>query len=139
MNIEKSSFNSRTIRHHGRNVKRFREMLGIKQESFADQLNMSQQTISRLESREEIEDELLDRIAKILNVPVDAIKNLSDENAVNIISNTFQDESAANVNSTNHFRCNFNPLDKVIELYERIVKEKEEQIIALEQRLKEKK
>ena len=35
--------------HHGRNVKRIREMLGIKQEALAIDLGISQQAISALE------------------------------------------------------------------------------------------
>ena len=38
--------------HHGRNVKRLREILGIKQEVLADGLSLSQQTISRFEAQE---------------------------------------------------------------------------------------
>jgi len=39
--------------HLGQNVKRLRKMLGIKQ-TLADGLGLSQQTISRIESQEEL-------------------------------------------------------------------------------------
>ncbi|MGY0036434.1 hypothetical protein [Pedobacter sp. NJ-S-72] len=44
--------------HEGRNVKRFREMMGIKQEGLAFELGgeWSQKRISVLESKEKIED-----------------------------------------------------------------------------------
>ncbi len=47
--------------HHGRNIKRFREMLGIKQEAFADQLgeDWTQRRVSLLEQKEEIDVEIL--------------------------------------------------------------------------------
>jgi len=59
----------RTV-HQGRNVKRFREMLGIKQEALADQLggDWSQKKISLLESKEILEAALLDELAKALKV-----------------------------------------------------------------------
>ncbi len=61
--------------HHGRNIKRLREMLGVKQEHIANELNMTQQAISKLEQKEQIEEEILERVSKVLNIPLDAIKN----------------------------------------------------------------
>jgi len=77
--------------HQGRNIKRFREMFGIKQEGLALELgdDWNQKTISLLEQKEVIELELLEQIAKVLKVPVEAIKNFDEEKAVHIISNTF--------------------------------------------------
>lgn len=111
--------------HQGRNVKRFREMLGLKQEGLAMELgeDWNQKKVSLLEAKEEIEPALLDQVAKALKVPAEAIKNFDEQAAVNIISNTFNDEASAyNMN----YKCTFNPLDKVVELYERMLKEKDE-------------
>lgn len=123
--------------HHGRNVKRFREMLGIKQEALADQLggDWSQKKISLLESKETIEPGLLDELAKALKVPSEAIKNFSEEAAFNIISNTFHDHSANNLN----YQCTFNPLDKMVELYEALLKSEREKVAMLEKLLQGKK
>ncbi|MBS7566834.1 helix-turn-helix transcriptional regulator [Mucilaginibacter sp. Bleaf8] len=103
--------------HQGRNVKRFREMLGLKQEALALALgnDWSQKRVSLLEAKEIIEEDILGQVAAILKVPVEAIKNFDEEKAVNIISNTFNDTSmlnAVNYNPT------FNPIDKLIEVYE---------------------
>ncbi|GHU68367.1 transcriptional regulator [Bacteroidia bacterium] len=125
-----------TIRkiHRGRNVKRWREMLGIKQEILAENIGLSQQTISRLEMQETIEDEVLEKIAKELNTTAEVLKNFDEETAINIISNTFQDQSVGIAN-----QCTFNPLDKLIELYEeqsllyqQIIREKDEKYNLLE-------
>ncbi len=104
--------------HHGRNVKRFREMLGIKQEAFAFDLgdDWSQDKISRLEQKEEIDDKLLQQIAALLKVPVEAIKNFDEEAAVNVISSTFNDYAAVINNNPV-----FNPIEKIMELFERLV------------------
>ena len=50
------------IIHQGRNVKRFREMLGIKQEALAVELgdDWNQRKVSLLEQKEVIEDELVE-------------------------------------------------------------------------------
>ncbi|MCX2585937.1 helix-turn-helix domain-containing protein [Pedobacter sp. MR22-3] len=107
--------------HEGRNVKRFREMMGIKQEGLAASLgeDWSQKKISVLESKEKIEDTLLAEIAKILKVPEEAIRNFDEERAVNIIANTFQDDSVAYVEN---YKCTFNPLDKLMETVEELKK-----------------
>ena len=115
--------------HQGRNVKRFREMLGIKQEALAQELgeDWTQKKVSLLEGKEEIEPELLEQVAKVLKVPSDAIKNFDEQAAINVIANTFTDESFShNVFSPNH--CTFNPLDKVVELYERLLQAEREKV-----------
>jgi transcriptional regulator with XRE-family HTH domain len=118
--------------HQGENVKRIREVRGIKQEALGHAIDYSQQSISRLEGKQKIKDELLEKMAKEMNVPVEAIKSFDEEKAINIVSNTFQDDAAG------YNKCTFNSLEKMVELYERIIKEKEEKIILLEQLLKEK-
>ena len=120
--------------HQGRNVKRFREMLGFKQEGLAMELgeDWNQKKVSLLEAKEEIEPALLEQVAKVLKVPSEAIKNFDEQAAVNIISNTFNDEASAyNMN----YKCTFNPLDKVIELYERMLKENKEMIDELRRKI----
>ncbi|HCO67240.1 MAG TPA: transcriptional regulator [Dysgonomonas sp.] len=118
--------------HHGYNTKRLREILGIKQEDFAERIGMSQQTISRFENTETLDEETLRKIADALKVPVEAIKNFSDGQTNNFI-NTFYDNSGFN------YQCTFNPLDKVIELYERIIQTEREKVALLEEVLKYKK
>lgn len=55
------------IIHQGRNIKRFREMLGIKQEALANELgdDWNQRKISLLEQKDVVEDELLVQVAKL--------------------------------------------------------------------------
>ena len=104
--------------HEGRNIKRIREMLGIKQEALAADLGdeWNQKKISLLEGKETIEPEILEEVAKALKVPVEAIKNFDEERAINIISNTFSDFKDNAIANANY--CTFNPIDKIIELYE---------------------
>nr|WP_314499616.1 helix-turn-helix transcriptional regulator [uncultured Chryseobacterium sp.] len=128
--------------HQGRNVKRFREILGIKQEALAFDLgdDWSQKKVSLLEQKEIINDSLLQKISEIFNIPVEAFQNFSEEQAINIISNSFDQGSIANNNSTNsNVNCTVNPLDKILEfhddkiaLYEKMLKEKDEMILRME-------
>lgn len=125
-------------RNDGYSVKRLREILGIKQEDLADKLQISQQTISKIEQKDILEDDLLNNIAKALNVSVEAIKNFSEDAALNIISNSFTSNDTSTLNAVN-YQCSFNPLDKIIELYERMLKAEQEKVNILEQMLKDKK
>ncbi|MBK7884705.1 MAG: helix-turn-helix transcriptional regulator [Chitinophagaceae bacterium] len=122
--------------HQGRNVRRFRELLGYKQEAFASMLgeDWTQIKVSRLEGKEEIEPELIRQVAQALKIPVEAIKGFDEEQAVNVISNTFHDHSAV----INHNPV-FNPVEKWMEaleenkkLYAALLKEKDEKIALLE-------
>lgn len=117
--------------HHGRNIKRLREMLGIKQEAIAIDLDITQQSVSELEQKEFIDDSTLKKVAKTLNIPIDAIKNMNDEATFNYI-NTFNDKVESSF-LNNPINCTFNPIDKIVELYnekealyERMLKEKDE-------------
>jgi transcriptional regulator with XRE-family HTH domain len=87
--------------HHGRNIKRFREMFGIKQEALALELGdeWSQKKVSRLEENERVEEDVLEQVAKILKVPVEAIKNFDEQAIINIISNTVNNSDNATGNS----------------------------------------
>jgi transcriptional regulator with XRE-family HTH domain len=78
--------------HEGRNLKRFREMMSVKQDALAFELgeDWNQQKISLLEQKEKIDSDILEQVAAILKIPAEAIRNFDEEQAVNIISNTFQ-------------------------------------------------
>jgi len=90
-------------------------ILRIKQETLATELGVSQQTVSRIEQSETIEDEILEKIANVLGLPVDAIKNFSEEAVINIISSTLHNTSGlVNYNPT----FTFNPIEKIVELYD---------------------
>jgi len=80
-------------------------------------MGTNQQAISIMENSETIDDEKLVEVAKALGVTPDAIKNFSEENVFNIISNTFTDQSSNN----NNYLCVINPIEKILELYERLL------------------
>lgn len=85
--------------------------MGIKQDALALELgeDWTQKKISILESRDEIEKPILEKIARILNIPVEVIKNFDTEQAIQNINNVFHDNAIQN---------QFNPIEKIIELYD---------------------
>ena len=130
--------------HEGRNIKRFREMLGIKQDALAADLgdDWNQQKVSLLEQKETIDPALLQQISSALKIPAEAIQNFDEEQAVNIIANTF-DNGAIGYNRAEV--QNFNPVEKLVQLheekialYERMLKEKDEMMARLEKLIQKK-
>lgn len=128
--------------HIGRKISRIRELRGMKQETLAEELGISQQAVSKIEQSEKVEDDKLNQIANVLGVSKESIEKFSDEAVLNIISNTFNDSSI--LNGIN-FQPNFNPLDKVIslfeekeKLYERLLAAEKEKIEYLEKLMKAK-
>ncbi|WP_339918195.1 helix-turn-helix transcriptional regulator [Yeosuana marina] len=124
--------------HIGRKISRIRELRGMKQETLAEELGISQQAVSKIEQSEKIEDDKLEQIANILGVTKEGIENFSDEAVLNIIGNTYHVDNSSAVN----YGCTFNPIDKLIEaheenkkLYERLLKSEQDKITYLEKLL----
>lgn len=124
--------------HHGHNVKNLRKSKGLKQEVFAAQAHMSQQTLSRYEGMPVIDDEKLQTFAKALGVPTEVIKNMEEESLMIFIENNNIENKNGTNNSTfgyDNSTKHYNPIDKITELYERLLKTEQEKNISLEERL----
>ncbi len=125
--------------HIGRKISRIRELKDMKQEALAQALGTSQQTVSAIENSETIDDAKLAEVAKALGVSVEAIKNFTEENMINYFNSFYDNSTSTGINGMfNPTHCTFNPLDKVIELYERMLQSEKEKVEYLEKLLKEK-
>jgi transcriptional regulator with XRE-family HTH domain len=109
--------------HEGRNIKRFREMLSLKQEALAIDLGegWSQKRVSVLETKETVEPEIVEQIAKILKIPTRFITDFDEENSSIQINNIENHEGANSVVAENNTHCTFNAIDKILELQERFI------------------
>jgi len=123
--------------HIGRKISRIRELRGMKQETLAEMLGVSQQSVSKLEQAEAIEPKKLEEVANALGVSPEAIENYSDEAVFNNIQNNY-DGSVIHSGPTVNHDCTFNPLDKVVELYERLVQAEKDKVTYLEKLLDKK-
>lgn len=123
-------------RHIGRNISRIRELKDMKQDALALALGISQQMVSNIENSETVDEQRLIEVAKALDVSVEAIKNFSDEGVINYF-NSFHDNivTTGSIFATD---CTFNPLDKVVELYERLVQAEKDKVEYLEKLLDKK-
>ena len=134
-----------TKNHIGRKISRIRELRGMKQEALAAALGVSQQSVSNIENSETIEDSKLEEVAKVLGVTVDAIKNFSEEAAINYFNNFYDNSFTNSQGSFSPNNCTFNPLDKLIEsieenkkLYERLLQAEKDKVAYLEKLLSNK-
>lgn len=139
-NVKKKDKNT----HHGHAIKRLRQALGIKQEKIAMEIGVTQQAISAYERRSVLEDDILNKIAKSLGVTPQLIKDLDvDPVTIVIENNTFENNhKVSNIgnysvvdNSTNQF----NPVDRIMELCEKILKAEQEKIVLLKKLINNKK
>ncbi len=104
--------------HQGRNVKRIREMLGIKQDALASDLDISQQAVSLLEQKETLDIPVLQKVAKALGVSEEAIKNFSEEMIIHNIQNNYEGSNTSGHNNGGfNNQYTFNPIDKIVALY----------------------
>ena len=139
--------------HHGRNIRRTRIEKNMNQEGLSELVHLSHPAVSKYEKMKVIDDEMLQRFARALNVPFDYLKTLEEDAQTVVFENNTVNDSeqytgGAKINigtvksytedtdSSNDNRVNnFNPIDKITELYERLLKEKDEKYAALERRL----
>jgi len=113
----------------------------MKQEALAQALGISQQSVSTLENSEEIDDKRLKEVAEALGVNVEGLRNFSEEAVFNFFNN-FYDHSASNGQGAFGPVYNFNPIDKLVEvydenkkLYERLLESEKSRADALEKLL----
>lgn len=107
----------RSFMHIGRNISKIRELLGIKQETLAFNLKISQQTISKIEQTAHLRDNTIDRIANALGVKANLILNYNEKAVLDFIKG----ETTMDFPSICPLIENPNLLLKVIELYERLI------------------
>ena len=124
--------NTTPMPHQGRNLKRIREILGIKQEALAIELGLSQQAISQLEQKETVDPAVLERVAAFFGVSKEAIQSFEEESINYYIQNNYEGSSVVSGNG-HYTNCHFNPLDKLLEvqeenkrLYQQLLKVQEE-------------
>jgi transcriptional regulator with XRE-family HTH domain len=116
--------------HIGRKIQRVREIKNIKQEVLANKLGVTQQAVSLMEQSEVIDEEKLQRVAEALGVNVEEIKNFTDE----AVFNNYLKDNATVFNYIEDYVQN--PVEKIVELYERLLKEKDEIIELLKRQQK---
>ena len=124
-------------RHVGCNLQRIRVYLGMKQEALAADLGVNQQIISKIEKQEEIEEGFLKRIAEVLGISEEVIKDFDVEKTIfNINHHNYKDANISEGATTYAIVQQINPLEKIVELYERLLKSEQDKIEILKKYMK---
>ena len=84
------------------------EVPAVGQETLAAELGISQQAVSKIEQSADVEEDALIKIAKVLGVTVEGLRYFTEDSVFNNINN-FHDNSIQN---------NFNPIEKIVALYD---------------------
>lgn len=146
MEMETENIKTKNV-NQGANVRKLRQIMGMKQDTMAELLNTNQQTVSRIEQKKILDEDTIAKIANILHVSPKIIQELEENaNSIVIENNTFQ-AGSSNVGVVESQRDNIvnHPIDKIMELskehaslYERMLVIEKEKVALLEQLLKEK-
>lgn len=110
----------------GPNIKFIRNLKGFKQEAVAQELGISQAEYSLIENSNFVDDQIIFQIAQIFNVTPDIIKEFNENQAFYSIENKI-DNSTIHENAQGIHQV-FSPVEKVIELYERLLASEREKI-----------
>jgi transcriptional regulator with XRE-family HTH domain len=115
--------------HIGKKIERVRKLRGMTQEEVATGLGISKQAFSKIEQSESIEEDRLAQVAEILGVNLEGLKKFNEETVLNNTINFYEAVNNSPVNNcyeaTNHIH---NPVDKIIELYESLLKSEREKV-----------
>ena len=124
----------------GKKIERLCHIKGVKQDTLAAALGISQGLVSRIMHSDTIDPDKLAIIAKALGAGVEDIKKFDEDAAIFSTNNfnapaSFNDQSAAIMNNTNR-------VDKIIEmaehqkaLYEQLLASERQRIALLEEKL----
>lgn len=120
--------------HLGDNIRCILDLKNIKQDVFAEKMGVSQAAISKLLATKDIDDERLKEVADKLGVSVRAIKRFDADAIMFFIENiNAYDNATGSIARIDIY--NINPLEEVTKLYERMLKEKSDEIEKLKQEL----
>jgi len=110
----------------GPNIRFLRNLKGYKQEAVAMELGISQAEYSLIENSDVIDDDIILEIAKIFKVTPEVIKEFNENQAFYSIENRVDN---ATINEQAHgIHQVFSPIEKVVELYERLLASEKEKI-----------
>lgn len=113
----------------GKKISRLRKIRGLSQEELAARLQVSRQTIVNYEGLDSLDESKLAQVAQALGISLDALKNFDEEAAINNVGNTFTEGSSL-------INYNFNPVEKIIELTEKLLLAEKARYELLEQMLR---
>ena len=139
--------NNKVKIHQGRNIKFFRQAKNMKQEFFAEKIEVSQPVVTKIEKQSIIDDALLSKCADALGISVELIKNFDPETMFDHHIFYYEDinfpdkaiSSSKGVSNSSFFHFAIERMmemhKKNIELYERLLQAEKDKNALLEKML----
>lgn len=121
----------------GENIRSIRKVLGMNQRDLCEKMKVTQQTVSNIEKSEELDDETLEKVAKALGVPAEVIRAYDHSDTVSFIVTYNTANDNAMINTAYKQDIISNPLEKVIELYEKLIAQQKQDYSDLKNQLSE--
>jgi len=110
--------------HIGRKIERVRKLRGMTQSELGDTLGITKQAVSKMEQAEKIEDEKIKQVADALGVTEEGLKKFNEESILYYTYNFYENSgvTAAAIGAHNIETLNNFPIEKTIEMFEKLLK-----------------
>lgn len=114
--------------HIGRKIERVRRLRGMTQTDLGDALGISKQAISKMEQTEQIDDERVKQVAEALGVTEEGLKKFNEESVLYYTYNFYENSgvTAASIGAHNIETLNNFPIEKTIEMFEKLLQKERE-------------
>jgi transcriptional regulator with XRE-family HTH domain len=114
--------------HIGRKIEKVRVLRGFTQTELGERLGgISKQAISKLEQTEIIDDDRIEEVAKALGVTPSGLKKFNEESVLYATANFYEGSHSVNTNINTIVN---DPIEKIIEFYEKRLQDLRNEIIA---------
>jgi|SRR5580704_15221669 transcriptional regulator with XRE-family HTH domain len=131
------SITSTNMLHMGRKIERVRRLRGMTQTELGTALGITKQAVSKMEQSEQIEDEKFKQTADALGVTEDGLRSFNEEKVLYNTNNFYENcgVTASNI-SANAETINIFPIEKTIEIFEKLLKKETENFEKVKKRRK---
>lgn len=121
--------NYTNVLHMGRKIERVRRLRGMTQTELGEVLGISKQAVSKMEQTEELNDTKIKQVADALGVTEEGLKNFQEEkvlyNTINFYENCGVNSASISAHAETETINNF-PLEKTIEMFEKLLQKERE-------------
>lgn len=129
LNMEKTDYMDSV--HLGRKIERIRRLRGMTQTDLGELLGITKQAVSKMEQTEKFNDDRLKEIASALGVTIEGLKKYNEETVLYNTNNFYENCGVkTSAVSNNHTFNNF-PIEKAIELFEKMLDREREKFETL--------
>lgn len=115
--------------HMGRKIERVRRLRGMTQTELGNALGITKQAVSKMEQTEQMDDERIKEVAKVLGVTEEGLKSFHEEhvlyNTINFYENCGVNSASINAHTEADTINNY-PLEKTIEMFEKLLQRERE-------------